>query len=263
MRNPYRENVWLNGIALGSVDASVVVRTVYESEIKNNIAYVANAGQSGRRIASFLRESKIIRVRFSIKGLYNLDDRTRVLDAVNGWASAGGVLQISQRLDQQISVTCIKYAVSAEQMKLPDVYELEFEANVSPYWEKTNQTILPVITDDNGSGEIVVPGTAPAFIEFEATPTSEALTSLTVTATSALGTSTIALSGLSVAAESTLIIGHDAHGFLTIFAGSVNLLDKRSAASSDDLLVSPGTVTVSFAANTEIEAKIKTRGRWL
>lgn len=263
MRNPYRENVWLNGVALGSVDASIVVRPAVEPDVKNNITYISNAGKSGRRLTSMLRESKIIRVRFSIKGLYNLEERTRVVNDVNGWASAGGVMQISQRLGQQINVTCIKYVTPDENMILSDVYELEFEANVCPYWEKSDQIVLSPITDDEASGEISIPGTAPTFIEIAVTPTSSTLTSLVVTATSALGTSTISLSGLSVASGTTLTIGHDAHGFLTISAGGVSLLDKRSAASSDDLFVSPGTVAVSFTANTEVEAIIKARGRWL
>lgn len=262
MRNVSVHNAWLNGIALSSVDASIIVRPATEDMPNASLTYMVNAGRSGRHIAKNLRESKVIRVRFSIKGLYNLSERARIIDAVNAWAYNGGVLQISSRLGQQINVTCIKYAVTGEMMRPAEVYELEFEANVCPYWEAADRTRI-TITGTSESGQMTIPGASPTALEVIATPATEALTSLTISVSSAIGVSTISLTGLNVAAETALTIGYDANGFLTIAAGNTSLLDKRSAASSDELLASPGTATVTVTANTAVSAEIRTRGRWL
>lgn len=262
MRNVSVHNVWLNGIALSSVDASIIVRPATEDMPNASLTYMVNAGRSGRRIAKNLRENKIIRVRFSIKGLYNLSERACIVDAVNAWAYNGGILQISSRLGQQINVSCIKYAVTGEIMRPSEVYELEFEANVCPYWEASDRTRI-TITGTEESGQMTIPGARPTVLEVIATPETEALTTLAISVSSVIGVYTISLTDLNVAAGTELTIGYDANGFLMIAAGNMSLLSKRSADSSDELLTAPGTVTVTVTANTEISAEIRTRGRWL
>lgn len=262
MRAISTHNVWLNGAALSAVDAAIVVRHAIEPETKANIAYIDNSGRSGRRIVSHGRESKIIRARFSIRGLYNLEERARVIDRVNGWAAAGGYLRISARPEQRIRVSCIKYAATDEVISPAGIYTLEFEANMSPFWEAAAPTHID-LSGAEATGEIVIRGTAPSPIEIEATPTGAALTSLVITATGAKGESAITLTGLNVPADTALAIGYDGHGFLSIAAGGVSLLDKRTPESSDELTAWPGVATISITANTAVDARIISRGRWV
>ena len=202
-------------------------------------------------------------MRFSIKGLANLTERSRVIDAVNGWAATGGLLQLSSRVDQQIGVTCIKYVTPIDIISPAGVYVLEFEANNVPYWQDIdNQSIIIESDDDNSN--IIVRGTTESVIKFVAHATEGTLTTMTVTATSVNGhVSSITLSGLNLASGTDIVFDHDAHGFLTITAGGVSLLNKRTAASDDDLFVWPGTANVAVSANTTVHVQFYVWGRWV
>ena len=75
------------------------------------------------------------------------------------------------------------------------------------------------------------------------------------------GTS-IALSGLSVAASTPVKLYHDERGILYITAGTASLISYRSAASADELIAQPGINDVSFTASTACTVSISVRGRY-
>lgn len=265
MRYVSTENAWLNGISLSSLDASIIVRPAIEPEQKPNITYIANAGPSGRFIASNRQDSKVIKVRFSIKGLSNLTERAHIIDIVNGWASKGGNLQISSRSDQQIGVTCIKYATPSDIISLAGVYVLEFEANGVPYW----QDIVPHVSEfqnsrGSGSGGFVMTGNVETMVEFSITPENGTMTELAV----GIGNSSNQTSydfefyGLQLASGQTMTITYDQYDILSIVADGVSVLDKRTAESADDLVAFPGMVVVGFYADTLCTGRFSARGRY-
>ena len=262
MRNVSVHNVWLNGIALSSVDASIIVRPAIEDVPNASLTYLSNAGRSGRRIAKDLRESKVIRVCFSIKGLYNLSERARIIDAVNAWAYAGGVLQISSRLGQQINVTCIKYAVTGETMLPSEAYELEFEANICPYWEASDVTRI-VLTGTSESAVIAIPGNTMTVVEAIVTPTEGTLNNLNLSVQSSSGISGIYLENLDISSGIVINVGYDTNRFFAISCNNISLLQYRLANSSDELFTSNGNATVNFVADTAVSIEFRVRGRWL
>lgn len=106
-------------------------------------------------------------------------------------------------------------------------------------------------------GDLLIQGTVPSPVSLTATA-GDTLTEFSVTA----GGSTIVLTGLSIAQDGVLTFERDAVDNLMIRSGSTVLLNKRSAASADDLMAGPGPTAVSFTADASCEVVFSARGRW-
>lgn len=67
-----------------------------------------------------------------------------------------------------------------------------------------------------------------------------------------------------IPANASLSIGYDDQGFLFIRSSSTNLLQSRTADSSDDLLLTPGRPnTITITCDQPVTASLKARGLYL
>ena len=253
-----REDVYLNDLSLRQVDPRIINVVVVEPDAQEDIGYAAFPGRPGQRVIRRQRLSKKIQVQFGIRELYNLARRAEIIDAVNRWA-ADGALSTTTHPDRIAQVIVTKYAAAADVRDYNGAYSVEFEAAGIPYWQDATPARLD-LTGASASGKLLIYGSAETALDADVTPTGDAMTSLTITATSADGgASSMTFSGLSVAVGSTVSLSHDADGMLTLSSG---LLAARTAASDDDLLARPGEATIAVTANAAVSATIRARGRW-
>ena len=69
--------------------------------------------------------------------------------------------------------------------------------------------------------------------------------------------------GLAMEAGQTMTLAHDARGLLTARIGNASVLDKRTAASSDELELEPGkNATLSATTNGTASTTFEVRGRY-
>lgn len=71
------------------------------------------------------------------------------------------------------------------------------------------------------------------------------------------------LSGLNVPPGKTVLFHRDARDDLVVTVDGVRMLSHRTAASDDDLILSPGTSTISFSADVACDVAAYVVGRWL
>lgn len=259
MKERRRQNAYINNLGLREADARIINVRAIEPEAQIDASYSAWPSRPGQMPLKRLRRSKKIQIQFMIRELYDLAARAAILDAVNDWAR-DGVLMISTRPDRMAQVIVTKYASAADIRDYNGAYTVEFEACGVPYWQDANTTQI-TMTGSSGSGALVVGGNVETVLDAVIKPTGGALSTLTLTATSADGgASSFAFSGLSVAQNTPVVISHDARGILNIAAGSSSLIGKRTAASADELFVRPGSVTVAFTANTACSVTMTARG---
>ena len=244
-----RYSVSLNNTTLSSLDNSIYINDIVygtiAKQINSNRIATHDGGFSGRE---YIAEQKI-QILFTVRK-YVTTDRQDVIQKIIGWASAGGWLKTSDRTNQRIYVKCTQYPTAGSVMRWLDTLAIEFTAFDYPYWENTNFIYKTV---SNGSSDTLVrTGKLPAFgiVEITAAAT---LTSVSVT----VGSTTIALDNISVASGAKINIDYsDEHHILQIYSGTTSLLDKRTAASDDDLIFKTGSNTISFTASGSATAKI-------
>ena len=69
--------------------------------------------------------------------------------------------------------------------------------------------------------------------------------------------------GLALGAGQTMTIAHDARGLLTARVSGTSVLDKRTAASSDELELEPGkNAALSVTTNGTSSTTFEVRGRY-
>lgn len=250
-------NAWLNNVSLQGLDGRILVQNIPDNAPQTELLYGDNPGRSGQRWLARRRVNRRVSVVFAIRELRDLAARAAILDAANGWAQ-DGVLQISNRPDQQLRVLCAGRVACMTPRDYREEFQIDFDAAAWPYWEdRVPQTLT--LSGRSGSGNILNRGTAEALAAVTVTPTSGKLTTLSIT----LGSASFSLSGLSIAKNTPLRIGYDERGYLFIKTASESLMGSRSGDSSDDLTAAPGYNEVSFTANTASQVRMEVRGTWL
>ena len=256
MRALKRVDAWINRASLRAVDDIILIQQINEEPPQIAVTYGENPGWNGQRLLQRNRTTRRITITFQLRELYDLSRRARVIDAINGWAQ-DGILQVSYRSGQQIRVYCVNRPTMGAARDVLEEYTIGFEAAVSPFWEDAQPVSLSLSGTDE-SGTLFVPGTEPCRLTTEITPTGGTLTEFTITA----GGSVFAFSGLDIAQDTPIKIAYTDDGYLTVSAANTSLLPCRSAASADDLLVSPGVQTISFEADVACDVTIYARGLW-
>ena len=263
MREMRRQDVWIGGRSLRDLDARIVSVSIEETDNQIEETFSQTPGRAGQRLLERKRIGKVISVDFALREIYDLASRSEIIDAVNGWAAGAGYIEISTRPGKRILAPCRQFATPGTIRDYTTKIRLEFQADLSPFWEDTKPARL-TLSGSTASGQLLMRGTYHGLVEASVSTSSGSITSLTVSVTGADGhVSSIALSSISVASGTAIVIGHDANGIFSINAGSTSLLSKRTAASSDELTASPGKATVSITANVAVSAEITGRGRWL
>lgn len=261
MKELRRQNATINNLGLREVDAHIINVRAIEPEAQVDMSYTARPTRPGQTLLKRLRRSKKIQIQFMIRELYDLAARNAILDAVNTWAQ-DGVLQISTRPNQMAQVIVSKYASAADIRNYTDAYTVEFEACSVPYWQDATPATLE-LSGDNVSGEIHAGGNVETVLDAVITPTGGTLNEITiVTLDDYMGNrlSLMTLTGLGLEAETPIVISHDARGILHIEADGESILGKRTAASSDELIVRPVKTVIVYTSTTAVDATFTARG---
>lgn len=245
-----RYELTLNGVPLSSFHPSLMVLDIQYADPQLEITTAAMATRPGSYVTHQAIGSAAVKVLFELH-CPDIKERRRTLDRITAWAMAGGDLQTSDRPEHILSVICTAPpALTAKDFTAP--LSIAFTAYNPPFW----QDKVPSVT--TGSS-LYVPGSVPpsiarAQVDADITATA-AITSCSI----AIGSTTIALSGISIPSGGVIKIAHN-NGILSIKHGNTSLLNKRTG--SDDLLADCGALNL-ITKTGNIGAKLSARGLWL
>ena len=260
--------VALNGMQLDEVDERIVISAVEPGEANENITSTESAAGYGSRITSGRRGMLDIIVKFRIleKGHSVAGETARalVLEKVNAWAAAGGVLTTNYKAGRQLNVVLAQAPGEGSLWDYTHEYQITFRAYAVPYWEDSTESTQVIGTDDDsGSESFTVGGSAEAQIDAEIENTSgTTLTSVTLNVSGKF----MYFTGLAVADGEKLVIDH-VNGLIRIRTTSgtsyADAMACRTAASVDDLTAAPGARACVYSADQDCTVTVKWRNRYL
>lgn len=241
--------VALNGTQLDSVDNRILIQGVRPSAGKEQISAVSLYGGVGQRITNRHRDTLDVNVVFSINiKKSDLQSRAEVFEKVCAWAAGGGWLTVNYKPDRRLRVVCAQLPDEGDMREWTNRYTIVFRAYAVPYWQQVTPATVTATSVSSTTKTLTVAGSATSVLDVEFENTSgSAIGTFSITA----GSSTFSLSDLGLANGEKLVIDHTAEGILRIrIHGSTwrSVLAKRSAESSDDLYVNPGSVSISMTA---------------
>ena len=251
-----RYKVWLNGESLEEISPLIYISDISYGGAAP--AYAANriGKNDGQLSGADYIDGATVTVSFEARE-YSTQKRQRIVNDVAAWAAKGGWLNTSDRDGQRLYVRCTQFPAVNSVRNWLDTLAVEFTAFEVPYWTAVDPVSVTVA--NGGSGTLRLGGARKTYCEAVITA-GAALTSLSVT----VGSTTIALTGLSVANGDTVTISYtDDHHILEIKHGTTSILNKRTAASSDDLVAEVGDNAVSFTASGTASCTVKAREVYL
>lgn len=250
-----RFDVLLNDVSLRSVHDGICITDISYPSVPPEVSVAQFAGRDGGYVVGKRKSQSTVTVSFEIH-LYDTKERQSVCQQIISWAKGGGKLQTSDRVDQYLQCVCTRFPSVESALKWTDAMTIEFTAYAVPYWQDLYATET-TLTGAEATGAVFVPGNAETVSNVEITA-SNAITALTV----GFGSTSITLSGLTVAQGDVITFSHDENGILSIKQGATSLLNKRTASSSDDLKADCGNIPVSVTASASVTAKFSAKGVW-
>lgn len=252
-----RMKAWCNGISLTDAVPSAIIRGVQEDDPEIDLMTGERPGQPGQRVLYKKRTQLTVSITIVIRELFDLEKRAQALQAVCAWAQ-DGVLELSNRPDQHLECIVAQRPALGADRDYTQQLTVEFAAIACPYWlSRVEDTTSG--TGTSGTLSLTASGSVETPLMFDVTPSGGALESFSVTANG----EAISLTGLNVAAGKKLKLYYDQNALQWITADGVSVLSSRSAASADDIWISPGApVSIAFTASTASAVTVKTRGRW-
>ena len=248
----------LDGVELSSIAPEIIVTDITHNAPVREVRASDIAGRNGKLYTRTVTSSAGVTVSFEIH-TPDVRRRAAIMEDVQRWAMPGGVLTTSDRPDRVLRVVCESLPTIGSAQKWTGTCSIGFVAYAVPFWE--DETPRRVIITGNGSKNLFVPGfAAPAGVEARVTNTgSGTISSVTLTA----GDTSMTFNGISLGAGQTMTIAHDARGLLTARIGGTSVLNKRTAASSDELEIDPGkNATLTAATNGTASTTFEVRGRY-
>ena len=250
--------VGLDGVELSAIAPEIIVTDITHNAPVREIRSSGIAGRNGKLYTRTVTSSTGVTVSFEIH-TPDVRRRAALMEEVQRWAMPGGVLTTSDRPDRVLRVVCESPPSIGSAQKWTGVCSIGFVAYAVPFWE--DETPRRVSITGTGSKSLFVPGfAAPASVEATVKNTgSGEISSVTLTA----GDTSMTFRGLSMGAGQTMILAHDARGLLTARIGGESVLDKRTAASSDELELDPGrSATLSVTTDGTASTTFDVRGRY-
>lgn len=251
-----RYQAWLNNVEISDINPDILITDINYKTVERDYR-IADFGRKHGSLAGkdFIKENGV-QVSFMVRK-YSTVERQAVIQDLIKWCYAGGWLETSDRPFQRMYVKCTKLPTIPSVMKWLDVISVEFTAYAFPFWQDKTPQKLTVASGGTGTAK----NFSALEVEAEAVITATAaLSSFTLTC----GDTSFVFSGLSVSAGSTVVIDYtDAEHILEIKNGTTSLLHKRSAGSSDDLLLLPGENTVSFTASGDASCELRWKGVYI
>ena len=248
----------LDGVELSAIAPEIIVTDITHSAPVREVRTSDIAGRNGKLYTRTITSSTGVIVSFEIH-TPDVRRRAAIMEDVQRWAMPGGVLTTSDRPDRVLRVVCESLPTIGSAQKWTGSCSIGFVAYAVPFWE--DEAPRRVSITGNGSKSLFVPGfAASASVEATVKNTgSGAISTVTLTA----GDTSMTFAGLALGAGQTMTIAHDARGLLTARVSGTSVLDKRTAASSDELELEPGkNATLSVATNGTASTTFEVRGRY-
>lgn len=283
-------DVTIGGVKLSTLSDKIIVRDIVEEPYEEEIYKANKAYFPGQRVSKTVRRALSVRVVFVVRER-NPEKRADILDNVNRWAASGNILEVNYRTKTKTTSDGYTYTegrrLSRVVLTEPPAMDsankwtqdlaMTFTAFDVPYWENQskygysfNANTLDVMNRYSWSGTIYNEGTAPQ------TPVTLTITNDSVsdlkTINIKVGNSNFYIEGLSISNGNQLVIDYDdTFGILVIYKNRYfdgnwyrsDVMSCRTAESSDELLVGPGSVSAQITANVQVSGYIYIRGRYL
>lgn len=248
-----RYAVWLNDVSLAEIDPDIYVADISYTAASPKVESSRLAASDGQYVSRDYIDSAKVAVSFEVHA-YSTARRQAIVERIAVWAANGGWLKTSDRAGQKLYVRSSRYPAVNSVMRWTDNLSVEFTAYDFPFWvdEQPNAITLA----QGATGNLFVYGMRPTGAELAITAVS-AVSRVEVHA----GDSKLILDGISMVSGDVLNVSYtDDHHILEIKQGNTSLLNKRTAASDDDLIVSPGTNAVSFTADGNATCVLSVKG---
>ena len=254
--------VALNGAQLDELYERIVIRGIETGVPKESLQAVNLMGGYGQRVTAQHWETLDVSVQFAID--VKKDDlitRRRIWEDVCAWAMSGekGWLTVNYLPDRRMFVDKVILPAPGDLREWTNEYTIIFRAYHVPFWQDEFPAEATLTGSASGTVTLQVGGIFPTVVDAAFTNTSGS--TLTAVAVSA-GGNLIALTGLALANNETLLIHHGTDGILRITEGGRNAYGKQSAGGANDLTVHPGAVTIALAAEGAGNLKVSAAGRW-
>lgn len=253
--------VRLNNKSLSDLSDKLLIVDVNESDAEESDQAIKNGYGNGSRLMRTVRGSLSVGMSFVIRES-DAGERMAIYNRVLAWARNGGWLEISDRMGQRVHVERVAMPSLGSVRKWMGTLSATFTAYSVPFWECSRPVSVGVSTAARtGSVNLLPPGNGKECVmDAEITAVGGTTNALTITADG----KSMVFASLGLTVGSVLKIGHTDNGLLTMKIGDTSVMDKRTAASADDLILEPGKKNaISFTSGSTCTAVFKTRGRWL
>lgn len=256
-----RYQVYMDGEPLDAFGTALYITDVEEAS-PVYVSLDADKIGTGRRRLRSDAESLTVTISFMLRE-YDPAERQRKLDYVHKWAM-GRYLTASNRPGKRLRVH-MSSLPPASALQWTETLTVALIAMDPPYWEEETPTVVHFAQGDTQKS-VFMPGTVdetPCSIEAENTG-GETVDSLRISTECSM----LAFDGLGLAAGERLRVYNDEEtGLLRIMiigndGTERTAYDKRTAESSDELLVPCGKVT-NINNDNGIKMRIEARGRYV
>lgn len=254
---------------IGATDeypGDVVIQKVECKAAKTSLTATSRLGP-GQRLTQRHRDYQEVLVTFTIRLKKNrFKERSLLFEQIGAWATEGQWLRISAKPSRRLYIDYIEMPDEGNDRDFAQEYKMTLRAYSIPYWMENDATSKTVNKKASGSMTCEVSGNTETVMGVTLKNVSgKSISNVSVTA----GKSTIAFTGLDFQKNDELTIDHTAEGLIRLrihratgTPAYVTVMSKRTPASSDDLYVSPGDVTVSWKADRACNVTATWRGRF-
>ena len=257
MTSRYRISV--GGVQLDTLDKNLLILDIGYANPDRNVKKQTAANLNGVDIAdTYVGEGRVT-VTFELH-IYDVAKRNEACQKVNAWAAKGGSLVTNDRSGQYLqNVTCEQYADISSAKNWTDPLTLVFATTNNPYWVASKAKSVSM-TGKSASGTLSMDGNTGSALVGVTVTANESISSLQMTC----GSTTIKLTGISVASGKQVIVDYINSRFIRIRANGSSVMAKLDRSSSDNLLAKCGASNkVSISANGKVTASFSARGCFL
>ena len=280
-------DVTIGSVALSTLSDKIYIRDIIEEPYEEEIFKASKAYYAGQRVSKKVRRALSVRVVFVVRER-NPQKRAEIFDSIASWAESDRTLYVNYRTITRVTESGYTYtegrrlsrvvvteppAINSANKWTQDV-AITFTAFDVPYWEDETKygysfaaNTLDIFSRYQYSGIIYNRGTAESPVTMRITnDSSSQLQSMNIRC----GKSWFYFEKLDIDPGAGLEIDYDSdNGILKILERrsdgllGVNKMPCRTAESQDDLMISPGAVSVQVSANVAVSGYFYCRGRYL
>ena len=255
----------LNDNQLDELDERILVLGVNDGAGRETLNAVSRFGGVGQRVTSRHRDTLDITVSFGLRiKAGDMAARSVLFEKVVGWAQDGGWLTVNYKPKRRIYVVCAQLPAPGDLAEWTAEYSIVFRAYGVPYWQMDSPVQINMNSTRAATRTMEIPGTAPTVLDVSFRNLSGMeIATFSIQA----GGNRFILENLGLLANETLAIDHTAEGLVRIRIQSAtgawrSVLGRRTAASSDDLTVKPGSVQWTVTAQRAGRLTVSCYGRY-